>query len=351
MGLQELGKKFGSIFSRKDTSASLEPKMQNPTKSANEFVDKGDTDEDILLSQGEVSAFSVSLNDMDVTMRQLCQYLSHSTDSFNCNEWLKALDDYIRKYDRLLYTKISDYIFSLSDDKQIGIFMTNIDKAIETKINKSPGTPMDGSSRILIKFRDHAQLAYSQRRLLMQREADITDLITKQLEPKLAQSSKELTSQLVGLVAIFTALSFIVFGGISSLSSILQVLSQKENSILPTLIVVIGWAFCILNLLFAFMYFILRIVKPTLMPSDQNSEKNLVQKYPVVFVCNYCLGSALLLCFGILGMEQIGINQALYDFISSYRVWTFWAFPVAIVALIILVGIILWFRFKDGKSK
>lgn len=49
---------------------------------------------------------------------------------------------------------------------------------------------------------------------------DLEHEVESILAPKISEITKEMTQQLVGLIGIFTALSFIVFGGISSLDSI-----------------------------------------------------------------------------------------------------------------------------------
>ena len=99
------------------------------------------------------------------------------------------------------------------------------------------------------------------------------------LTPKVSAITKEMTQQLVGLIGIFTALSFIVFGGISSLDSIfgaVQGTLEDEHSVLPVLIIAIAWALCMMNLLFGFMYFVIRITHLQ-KPVDEKA-LNLVQR-------------------------------------------------------------------------
>ena len=66
--------------------------------------------------------------------------------------------------------------------------------------------------------------------------------------------TKEMNTQLISLIAIFTALSFIVFGGISSLDNIFD--GVKDIPVTKLMIVGSIWCFCIMNLVFVFMFFV-----------------------------------------------------------------------------------------------
>ena len=278
----------------------------------------------------------------------LCRELSCSVKTFKCQEWAANLDKYIAEHERLLYASITNYIFGL-DDKAFTTFLTNLDAVIEAEMAQKATTESSKKRRrTLVKFRDHVNLARMQLTLFSQRQADIDLAIDRRLEPALAKSSKELTSQLVGLVAIFTALSFIVFGGISSLESLFGSLSQNADSILPVIITAIAWAFCILNLLFAFMYFVMRIIG--MLPKTDEKKGNLVQRYPMVFLSNYCLLASFLLCSGAFFAQQTGIGRGYYDFALENSDATFVWGLLAILLVLVITGVIL-VRMYLHKSK
>lgn len=125
-----------------------------------------------------------------------------------------------------------------------------------------------------------------------------------------------MTSQLVGLISIFTALSFIVFGGISSLENMvtsLQGTLKDQQSVLPILILAMAWAFCMMNLLFGFMYFVIRITTLE-KPVDENAA-NVVQRYPVVFLCNYIILALLVLFSGMWFAEVNAVGKSVFEFL------------------------------------
>lgn len=286
---------------------------------------------------------------METDMRRLCDGLSIQTKAFEVciEQWLQDLDRYIDAHERLMYSSISNYIYGLADENYAS-FESNLYTVFQYVMEQdmSPQNPASGvwekRRRVVMKLYDHVNLARRQFVLYSQKRADVEAIVERKIAPELAKSSKELTSQLVGLVAIFTALSFIVFGGISSLESLFAALSQKDNAVLPTIIIAIIWALCLMNLLFLFMYFVLRVTGNNVGATDES--KSFMQKYPFVLVSNYILVSALLLSLGAWAAWVTGVGKGIYDFVLSYRNIAF------IIGLIILVVIIVVFGHRLWKS-
>lgn len=169
------------------------------------------------------------------------------------------------------------------------------------------------------------------------------------IQPKIHDLTKDMTSQLVGLVSIFTALSFLIFGGISSLQNVFNSLAktaEAQSSILPTLIVALSWAICLMNLLFGFMYFVLRITRLTTEPKVIG--KNIVQRYPVVFLSNYIMFLFLTLFGGMWFAERNGIGKDIFNFCIREEAITFW---VAIfIFIVIFVGLAIWGIFLYSRK-
>lgn len=80
----------------------------------------------------------------------------------------------------------------------------------------------------------------------------------KNTENKIIQS---MNTQVISVVAIFTALAFIVFGGISSLSSIITTLA-RSNEVELIIVVACIWGIALVDLIYLFIYLILKITKP-----------------------------------------------------------------------------------------
>ena len=118
------------------------------------------------------------------------------------------------------------------------------------------------------------------------RETDDTfrERFNSNIEPRFAKLTEETNKQLISLIGIFTALSFIVFGGISSLDNIFATIGSVP--VIELIIVGCIWSICILNLVFAFVYLVSKITKLSIATTEKPDAK-LVQKYPFWIWSNY----------------------------------------------------------------
>lgn len=292
--------------------------------------------------------YSKAVSEMEKDVCDLCDWLNRSTDEdkTDCPEWIAALEKYIVAHsNRLYYSAISNYVFQM-DEQQFTEFLSNLGKIVDYA--EPYHGDKDGKKRNLyrniIKFYDHANLAHQQQVTFSSKQDSLREDVKREvkaaLDPKISDITKDMTSQLVGLIGIFTALSFIVFGGISSLDSIFNAVQgtlNAQNSVLPLLIVAIAWALCMMNLLFGFMYFVIRITHLP-KPVDKDAA-NVVQRYPAVFLCNYILLALLVLFGGMWFAEQNGIGKNVFNFVvKDQSTWTFWISCGAFVAFFYWLG-------------
>lgn len=124
------------------------------------------------------------------------------------------------------------------------------------------------------------------------KDDDYTKVVDEKMQAAGNQLSKEMNGQLISLVSIFTALSFILFGGISSLDNIFA--GAKDIPVTKLMIVGTIWCFCIMNLVFVFMFFIAKMTGLNI-KSSSDINANLVQKYPMIWWCNFVLIAVLML--------------------------------------------------------
>lgn len=341
---------------------SAKKRKRNQKRATDEFeVDKA-LDELLAPQASDTNTQSPDLDENPLILQNmisdtthLCTQLNRSTETFKPEEWMDELKKYLDRYHRLLYSSISNYIFGLHSNKNIDILSSNFDKVVSYVMRHEVATENDGSVKFspegitALKFYDHINLAKHQFNLISEKEGQVEVIIDRKLEPALAQSAKELTSQLVGLVAIFTALSFIVFGGITSLDNIMVALSNRDFAVLPVLIVTLAWGFCVVNLLFAFMYFTLRIVGFT-SKDDPPPKKNIVKRHPLFFLSNYLILSALLICIGAWSAKQTGVGSEVYDCALTHNTRTFWFFFFVIAGVIAIGAYILWRMYRGEES-
>ena len=344
-------------FKKKDEEP---PVLQKDTEALPEsFMGKGAEHVSPDVPQKPTSDFRTA-RDMQDSILDLCRLLSRKTivEEVDCEKWVKKLETYLSyPEDRLMYSAISNYIFD-KKEKELGIFGTNLDSVlhyVEGEAAKNPKDERWGKIfKAVLKFYDHSNLAVQQQKLVNKKRMDLEREVEVILTPKVSAITKEMTQQLVGLIGIFTALSFIVFGGISSLDSIfgaVQGTLEDEHSVLPVLIIAIAWALCMMNLLFGFMYFVIRITHLQ-KPVDEKA-LNLVQRYPAVVLCNYVLVAMIVLFGGMWFAECTGVgkfffNLAVKDENSSF---TFVIFVVMFWLSFRKIGRWLWSLYKQEKPE
>ena len=202
-----------------------------------------------------------------------------SPDDFDIKSWINQFSKFSKTYKKLLYAKISSRIISCEDSIVIENLTNNISTVIEAIKPKEKDTLAVNSIisvdkdcyTLFLKFHDHCNLAMTQRAVYLKTEnefkkidseteadvkkslEDATTEINKHVkdsEQKINDAEKNLTTQLITLVSIFTALSFVIFGGISVLDNLLQ--NVRALPVIKTLLIGDLWFICMANLFIIF---------------------------------------------------------------------------------------------------
>ena len=185
---------------------------------------------------------------------------------FNVLDWLNDFNNYARQYPRFLYSDITLQIFDKSDGETTALLLTRLDEVIDiiqedkNMTKDDPPVPSVENTKVFLssekykliyKLYDHCSLAHIQRLAYLKTKSDIEFEVKQSFSPKLDDFQKDITAQLVSLVAIFTALSFVIFGGINILGNML---GNAVNMRLPK-IMLIGdlWMLCMTNLFILFI--------------------------------------------------------------------------------------------------
>lgn len=213
----------------------------------------------------------------------LCKELTKEKD---LDDWAESLWEFQEAYAKILYSELSVFIIEESHDNVIQTIETNIENI--SQYMDSTYTKMQIEPKhyeFWLKFRDHCKLAILQRRHYNISKTTIEDLTSGIVKTETDRIQKDLTSQLIGLVSIFTALSFVIFGGINILNSVLQ--NVQLASISRLICVGLLWTICMSILFYVFVRFILKIIKP--------EEKNVLSEDFMNFFKGLIIGLSLLL--------------------------------------------------------
>lgn len=216
---------------------------------------------------------------------ELCKNLV--TTEFDCSGWLSLFNNYIDEYERIFYSPISQFILSETDDNKIALLLQNINDTVarvdvsnKKEDNESPCASNSDILRyvvsikqhkLLLKFLDHCNLAVIQRDTYHTTQENVKGGVEQyfnekyqneydeKIKPKLDYFEKSMTTQLVSLVAIFTALSFVIFGSINILDNLLN-----NIKLLPLLkLIFIGnlWMLCMINIFSFFAKIIFKFIE------------------------------------------------------------------------------------------
>lgn len=308
---------------------------------------------EIVRSEQEKSVTADYIKEMGNAVDGLCIMLSQGTkEEFKPKDFFERLHVYIENNDRLLYTNITNYIFGVESEEEFGVIQTNLDSVINymfsDKFNmdfpnqKSKNSKLDTygrTKRTVLKIWDHINLARRQYSSFMVTNDDYTRIVEEKMQSAEVKLTKEMNSQLISLVGIFTALSFLVFGGISSLDNIF--LGVKDIPIIKLVITGSIWCFCIMNLVFMFMFFVGKMTKLD-MKSTEDVNANLVQKYPLICWCNFVVVTLMTISCWIYYIQNEGFSQELYEAIFKYSNIYFIGGTFIICTLIGCVGVKLY---------
>jgi len=185
-------------------------------------------------------------------------------EDFDFTRWIERFKKF--KYTRFLYSEISSYIINEENDIKVGTLVTNLN-TITGKIKKEDSTKNEKQSRytslpkekyeMLYKLYDHCNLACTQRGAYKNTKRTIENEVNSLVDKKMSEYEKSITTQLISLVSIFTALSFVIFGGINILDNLMQ--NIRIIPLLKTLFVSDLWLICMSNLFILFIKLICKL--------------------------------------------------------------------------------------------
>ena len=248
------------------------------------------------------------IQEMTEKVNEVCQLLLTDSDKFEEKDACDKIIDYIHNHDRILYAPISNTIYACYNEheakeaeKMIGTMIANMqavvdytrsDEYVERK--KTAGKKQkafDDTRKAVLKIWDHINLAQMQYSSLKQTDEEYKKKFNASIEPIKDNITKDLNAQLLTMVGIFTALAFLIFGGISSLDNIF---ANQEIPILKLMIVGSVWGLCILNLIFVFLFCVGKMTKLKFTSTD-NPDATIFQKYPIVWWSNLVIVSIMIL--------------------------------------------------------
>lgn len=244
---------------------------------------------------------------------------------------------------RLLYSVISNKIYELEEWQ-----LNDLESACEMLIEYSHSYTNNDVivDKIILKLADHINLALAQERYIqkyndteVQYRIDAIDNYMSKAD-RLEERIENINTQIISVLGIFTAISFVLFGGISSAASILDKL--KNPSIGQLLIFGGIWGIILYNVVYFLIYYISKLTKISIKTNDRINA-SVYRRHPYICVINF-----MLLCITIIGVwlyfiEYATGNQWIKSIVSNNK--DFLTFGTSFL-IIILIGVGIWLVHK-----
>lgn len=279
--------------------------------------------------------------------------LVEDNDSFDEKKAFEALMLYISRYDRILYAPISNEIYMYYTQKSreeaeriLGSVTSNMEKLAayadseECALCFGKGGDagrqgqFEDTRKAILKIWDHINLAQQQYNVLKQSDEEYKEKFEKLISSYKEDMAREMSNQLLTMVSIFTALSFLIFGGISSLDNIF---STHGIPLLKLMCIGTVWGLCILNLVFVFLYCVGKMTKLNFKSTD-DPRATVFQKYPVIWWTDLLLVGILLACMWCYAVREYGMDDWMIEWSREHPAIALAAGSACIAGLMVLLG-------------
>ena len=187
-------------------------------------------------------------------IKGICKALSLNTQKYDPQKTVENIASYIsseNKLDRILYSEISNYIYSLEMSER-GIFATNVEKLLLYSLDDNNGVN-DDCKKIIAKIYDHFQLALHQ----IENVYNIFANSIEDAKENLQKQIKSVEKEYISILGIFASIVLAFVGGITFSTSVLQNISAVI--VFRLLLVVDFLAFVLINLIYILVKFIFTI--------------------------------------------------------------------------------------------
>lgn len=246
--------------------------------------------------------------------KNLIDRLTKTTQNFKIQIFIDELEKYLETSKRLLYSEFTSIIIELnnSDDQSVGIIISNLENCIAYSMNEKNEVSED-IQKTLLKLWDHANLASNQYNYFTMTDDMFIQKVSPIIEPKIealkAQYSSlndevvnaedeikntveevkntkyKIVSDIIGLISIFVAISFVMFGGMTMLNNLFDFSNMQYIPITEMLCLGSLIGLILIAIIYAFMVFILKLLDK---PYDDKPNLNAFLKGLVILLAVIC---------------------------------------------------------------
>ncbi|MGM9958242.1 MAG: hypothetical protein ACI32B_03225 [Erysipelotrichaceae bacterium] len=152
-----------------------------------------------------------------------------------------------------------------------------------------------------------------------------------------AEVEKEMQQKMLTMISIFTALAFLLFGGISSLDNVFFV---KDMPLFKVMISALTWGLCFVNMISLFLYFTGKLTNTSFKSTDK-ADATVFEKYPIVFWSNFTILVLIIFLSWIYYLLSNNLLDWLVEIINTNTFIFVTLITAAIIMAITRVGVLL----------
>ena len=247
----------------------------------------------------------------------VCRSLLIDTAVYEPKKTVNSINAYIaeiEKVDRLLYSVISGFIVGL-DEKDRGIFSTNVDKLLQYVLDEANSVEED-TRKICIKLYDHCP-----RNIIQIESASVItkDAIANAMKDEVQELHKEIKGiqkEYITILGIFAAIMLAFVGAFTFSTSVLSNLGKVDALELVMVVLVIGLVFV---LLISILIEFLREINDKVI-KDEKGKRKWSSKSKIAIGVLMAVATITIAAFGISKMsvpQQISFGKHIYQLVDE----------------------------------
>lgn len=252
---------------------------------------------------------------------------------------------------RLLYSVISSMVYSLSE-YELNELEYTCERLVSYAYSINNHQTDDRIARkVVLKLSDHINLALAQERYINRLNDDSLNNSFDKVDSFIEKSNEietkidNMNGQVISILGVFTAIAFVVFGGISSASSIFKNINSAS---LPKLGVLTSiWSIAICNMVYFLLYFMSKMTG-TNIKTNLRWNAPVYRRHPYIFLINSFLIAILLISAWFCVVEKATGNSWIVMIVANNKDFLLFG-TLLLIILIVVFFIVLLFKMSSDR--
>lgn len=235
------------------------------------------------------------LKDMESDMVNLLKLFSNDNESLSNKHICNEFEEYFKKYDRYLYSAISSYFIGMKSPQ---FRDTCLNRIVSFYNSDDVQCSSNEFKRKILKLYDHVNLVNCQNNSFYTSRKRIQKISQEEAEKakeEVNSSVQNINTQLISIVSIFVAISFVMFGGMSLLNNLFD---YEGLTTIPIAEMICAGALIGIIMIIAVYLFVILIFKLTGMTCEDKFPYKCIIIASCLFLTVICIASLYIIKLG-----------------------------------------------------